>query len=103
MKLLTAAILKKMPKLGSTSKQKPDQIPVVAKFFDPTGSYTFYSTEGETQGDDYLMFGYVTGLFEDELGYVSMNELKAVRGRFGLGIERDLHFDGVMLSEVMKK
>ena len=27
-----------------------------------------------------------------ELGYVSLRELESVKGRFGLGIERDLHF-----------
>lgn len=27
-----------------------------------------------------------------ELGYVSLDELGAVKGPFGLGIERDLHF-----------
>lgn len=103
MKLLTAEILKKMPKLGATSRMKADKIPIIAKFFDPSGSYTFYATEGEEQDGDYIMFGYVTGLSDDELGYVSMNELKSVRTRFGLGIERDLHFDGKMLSDVMKK
>ena len=32
------------------------------------------------------------GLGCPELGYVSLAELAAVRGRFGLAIERDLHF-----------
>ena len=28
-----------------------------------------------------------------ELGYFSLDELESVRGRFGLKIERDLHWD----------
>jgi Protein of unknown function (DUF2958) len=30
---------------------------------------------------------------EPELGYVSLVELSSVRGKLGLPIERDLHFD----------
>jgi len=30
---------------------------------------------------------------EPELGYVSLHELAAIRGKLGLPIERDLHFE----------
>ncbi len=30
---------------------------------------------------------------EPELGYVSLTELRAVRGKLGLPVERDEHFD----------
>ena len=33
------------------------------------------------------------GLGCPELGYVSLTELRSVRGKLGLPIERDLHFD----------
>lgn len=35
----------------------------------------WYITEGQTEGNDILMFGIVIGLCEDEFGYVSLNEL----------------------------
>jgi hypothetical protein len=33
------------------------------------------------------------GLICPELGYVSLTELRSVRGKLGLPIERDLHFE----------
>jgi hypothetical protein len=40
-----------------------------------------------------------------ECGTVSMSELMAFKGRFGLGIERDMHFKPLSMSleEVMNK
>jgi len=94
MKLLTKAILKSLPPLYSQEKN-PDPV-VRVKFFDPTGSWTWYATEFD--GTD-IFFGLVKG-HETELGYFSLAELKAMRGRFGLGIERDLYFTPTSLSEV---
>jgi len=42
-------------------------------------------------------------LENDEWGYFSLDELASYRGRFGLGIERDLHFGERRASEVIKK
>ena len=42
------------------------------------------------------------GGHEQELGYFSLTELKAIRGQFGLGIERDRHFSPTPLSKLMK-
>jgi len=36
-----------------------------------------------------------------ELGTFSLDELQDFRGKFGLGIERDLHFKEKTLKEVM--
>jgi len=97
MKLLTKEILDKLPKLYS-QENNPDPT-VVCKFFDPCGSWTWFIIEGEQKDDDFLMFGLVKG-FEEELGYVSMNELASVKNKFGLGIERDMHWTPVPLSKV---
>lgn len=94
MKLLTKALRKRFELVGR-QEESPDPI-VICKFFDPTGSWTWYATEFD--GDD-TFFGYVVG-FEKELGYFSLSELSQVRGRFGLGIERDLHFGECKLSEI---
>jgi hypothetical protein len=98
MKLLTRAILKKLPPLYSQDNVSDPM--VVCKFFTPDAGWTWFVTEGEKQEDgDFLMFGFVKGL-EDELGYFSLNELMKVRGALGLGIERDLHFIPCPLSEI---
>lgn len=39
------------------------------------GPVRWFILEGERQDDDMIMFGIVTGLIEDEYGYVSLQEL----------------------------
>lgn len=95
MKLLTEEIRKQLPKLGSTDGQGGAAV-VQVKFFDPYGSWTWYATEFD--GED-MFFGLVDG-FEVELGEFSLSELASVRNRFGLGIERDLHFAPRPLSSL---
>lgn len=85
-KLLTKAVLKRLPKLGETDGQDDPIIQV--KFFTPDSSWTWYGIEFD--GED-IFFGYVEGL-DNELGTFSLSELKKVRGGFGLKVERDMHF-----------
>lgn len=92
MMLLTKADRKALPPLYSNEKVA-DPLAVV-KFFDPTGSWTWYATEFD--GDD-TFFGLVDG-HDKELGYFTLSELASVKGRFGLGIERDRHFKPTPLS-----
>jgi hypothetical protein len=67
-----------------------DHIPVV-KFFNPFGQGTWLATELDEDGD--ILFG-LADLGYPELGSWSLSELTAIRLPFGLGIERDLHFEG---------
>lgn len=99
MKLLTKEIRSRLPKLYSQEDKKPEEIQIIVKFFDPTGSWSWYAYEFD--GKD-IFFGFVRG-FENELGTFSLKELQEVKGRFGLGIERDLHFGKHTLAEVMEK
>ena len=104
MKLLTKEIEKKLPRLYSQDGKDPNDVKVVVKFFDPTGSWTWYATEGERQEDgDWRFFGLVDG-HEKELGYFTLSELQdAKRGFTGLQalpIERDAHFGEHTLAEV---
>ena len=87
MKLLTEDIKRIMPKIGETAEDSEPR--VHAKFFDPTGSWTWYAMEFD--GED-TFFGYVDGDY-GEYGYFSLSELQSVKGMFGLGIERDIHWD----------
>ena len=99
MKLLTKEIEKKLPALGATDS-KGDEAVAVVKFFDPCGSWTWYATEYDPETRTF--FGLVDG-FEEELGYFSLDELASVKNRFGLGIERDLHWKARPLKECRRK
>lgn len=72
---------------GDGSAFKP-----VVKLFMPGGSATWLITEMADDGD--TLFGLCDlGHGSPELGYVSLSELESVRGRFGLKVERDAHFN----------
>ena len=104
--LLTKAIRKTMPKMYSTEKLDDNEKVIRVKFFDPSSQWTWYAIEGEPVLDDngvevdYRFFGYVIG-HEKEFGYFSLNELKSIKNRFGLCIERDSHLGKCTLEEVM--
>ena len=93
--LLTKEIRSKLPALYSQDAKGGDAI-VVVKFFDPCGSWTWYATEFD--GED-RFFGLVDGS-DKELGYFSLSELQNFKNRFGLGIERDLHWTPKPLREI---
>ena len=99
MKLLTKEIADTIPPLYA--QDGAEDPTVYVKFFDPCGSFTWYILEFD--GED-TFFAFVTSSLcpEGELGYVSFNELKSVKNRFGLGMERDLYFGQKKLSECRK-
>ena len=101
MKLMTKAIEKRFAKIGG-QEHKKDPI-VVAKFFNPTGSGTWFATEYNPNTG--MFFGYVSifGDHNDEWGYFSLSELTNYRGRFGLGIERDMYIGENHISQVCPK
>uniref|UniRef100_A0A6M3JHS3 DUF2958 domain-containing protein n=1 Tax=viral metagenome TaxID=1070528 RepID=A0A6M3JHS3_9ZZZZ len=97
MKLLTKELIKKLPPLYS--QENVEDPMAIVKFFDPCSNWTWYATEFD--GKD-TFFGLVQGL-EEEFGYFSLSELMGVKGRFGLGIERDLHFKPTQISKLKGK
>lgn len=63
----------------------------VVKFFTPWAGATWLISELDEDND--TMFGLCDlGHGSPELGYVSLSELRSLRGPFGLTVERDLHF-----------
>ena len=68
-----------------------DHVPVV-KFFNPLGIGTWLATEFDPNGD--TLFG-LADLGEPELGSFSLVEMASLRLPFGMGIERDILFDGL--------
>lgn len=94
-KEIKSAAEKQYP-LGSTFDQK-----VVAKFFDPCGSWSWYLMNIDPADNSYA-WGIVKG-FEVEAGSFSIDELQAHKGRLGIGIERDLSFCPMPAREVWEK
>lgn len=71
-----------------------DPHPVV-KLFTPDANATWLLAELEPEDPD-IAFGLCDlGLGSPELGSVRLSEIAAVRGAFGLPVERDLHFRAV--------
>jgi len=99
MKLLTKELLMRFEKVG---RQEDDKDPIViAKFFNPTGAGTWLATEYDPNSKKFFGFVSIFGDYNDEWGYFSLDELESYVGRFGLGIERDLHFEEQRMSKVM--
>lgn len=98
MKLLTKAIVKRLPALGATDAQG---LPAVAqvKFFTPDAGWTWYAAEFD--GTD-IFWGLVIGPYK-EFGTFSLSELRAVRGKLGLPVERDRHFKPTPLAELFRQ
>lgn len=117
MKLITADIAKKLFKadqafIEAADGVSPDEI--VAKFFNPCGSGTWYIVQGTFLDKDGQMMDTHEGYHDihmygrcdlmgdgGELGYVMLSELQSVKLRFGMGIERDRGYKG-KLSELTK-
>ena len=101
--------------IASNMERSPQEI--IVKYFAPWGAATWWITtatpldeiNGEpcdpAQAKDWHMFGFVTlglGPDCDELGYTLLSELQKLSGPFGLKVERDLHYAGHQLAEVMQ-
>ena len=92
MKLLTKAQERQLLANGAQRHKKGFDPKPVVKLFNPTGSATWLLTELDPQNPD-IAFGLCDlGFGTPELGSVSLNELRQVRGQFGLGIEREIYF-----------
>ena len=95
MKLINDELIARFKEVGDQSEEL-DPI-VVAKFFDPCGSATWYIT----RYDEHTQIGYcyVTGMVYDEWGSVYIPELESIKRPFGLTIERDLYTKEKRISE----
>jgi hypothetical protein len=94
MMLLTKQNRKDLPPLYTNENKKPEEVPVIVKFFCPWSDWTWYATEFD--GED-IFFGLVRG-HEVELGYFSLSELESL----GHKVERDRYFGKHTLAEVMR-
>lgn len=76
--------------LANGRRRGLDHVPVV-KFFNPLGIGTWLATELDEDGD--TLFG-LADLGEPELGSFSPAEMEALELPFGMGIEREILFEG---------
>ncbi len=77
--------------LANSGRSGLDHVPVV-KFFNPLGIGTWLATELDADGD--TLFG-LADLGDPELGSFSLAEMVSLRLPFGMGIERDILFEGL--------
>lgn len=68
--------------------------PPVVKLFTPHAGATWLLTELDPEDPDRAFGLCDLGLGFPELGFVSLQELAALSGRWDLRIEQDLHFSG---------
>ena len=110
MKLFTKTHEEKLLRNGQQSLEAirkdgntPDHMPVV-KLFNPCGNQTWLITEIDPANPD-IAFGLCDlAMGSPEIGSVSISELQAITGKFGLGIERDRWFvAGMTLAEYAKQ
>jgi hypothetical protein len=92
-KLLTKAIEKALPLLGSTEGKAPEKIKIPLKIFNPYGAGTWYIWERDPETN--LCFG-CAQILEAELGYIDLNELIDLQTAPGLYLERDYHWEGTV-------
>lgn len=92
-RLLSPALLRTLLTNGhhSLADEHFDPVPVV-KLFTPDAAATWLLSEIDPSDPDRAFGLCDLGLGCPELGWVSLSELAAVRGRLGLLIERDRHW-----------
>jgi hypothetical protein len=111
MKLLTKENIKNLkaqdpydPSSGLNGRElSTEETKVPVKFFDPTGSWTWYCISASEDPDthDIQFYGLVDG-HDREFGYFWLSELQKIKCGYGLGIERDLYWnENTPLTEVM--
>jgi hypothetical protein len=99
MELLPIELQNQLPKLYA--QEGIEEPFVYIKFFFPAGNWTWFVTEGEPRGDDFLFFGYVIGS-GSEWGYFTLRQLEEINIS-GLTVERDLYFKQESFSRCLKR
>jgi len=91
----------RLPALYANEDKKPEEVTIPVKLFNPCGAATWWLTEYNPETR--IAFGYCDLGHGGELGYVSITELEEFSGPFGIGIERDRHWDtSTTLASVME-
>lgn len=83
-----------VPTTGDSASRDPV---ARVKIFNPCGNQSWYLTEYYPETN--TAFGLVVGEYP-ELGYICLEELSRVKGRMGVGLELDMHWEPRKLSEI---
>lgn len=98
-KLLTKELIKRFESIGCQDGCG-DPL-VIAHYFNPCGAGNWYATEYLPH--ERIFFGFVS-LLEQEWGYFSLDELESTKvPPFGLGIEREIHFQEIRFSALAER
>ena len=98
MDLLPKSILDQLAANGRTNQERIEagedtiDFEPVVKLFTPDAAATWLLTETVPHDPDIAHGLCDLGLGFPEIGAVRLSEIRAVRGRLGLPVERDLHF-----------
>ena len=72
---------------------------VVARYWIPGTSLSWFVVEGEPDGADYMLFGFV--MQSSDFRYFRLSELIATRSLLGQPVERDTTFTAGRLTDVV--
>ena len=99
MELIPKELVNTIPKLYETENTDPI---IYVKLFTPDSNWSWFISELSI--DKEICFGLIISPFvkDWEMGYFSLNELKSIRGKLGLPIERDLWFKPTKLSDIKR-
>lgn len=92
MELITKELQEAFKKQGYVGDKSFKDIPVICKLFNPMGAGTWWLYE-HVEDDIYMAYCLLDDPTFAECGTISINEMKALRLPFGLGIERDICFE----------
>ena len=97
--LMDDELLKRFRQIGR-QEHTPDPV-VICRLYDTAGTAKWFLTEYDPETQ--MAFGFVTGLQEDEWGYVFFPELELlIHPLFGIPrIERDPYFKEAPISQIL--
>ena len=90
----------RLPTITQIAGTGRDEVVCKVKLFNPTGRATWYIAAYNP--DTRVAWG-VTHVYGPELGLISMSAIVDFRGKFGLPIERDLHYSPRTVAELLSK
>jgi hypothetical protein len=99
MKMLTKAILNKLPSLQAQDG-KGDAAVAYVKFFSIRSDHRWFATEYDPETETF--FGLVTNNGQAEWGYFLLSELTSMRWAGVPVVERDLHFTPTAIGEIRR-
>ena len=99
--MLPDSIKEQFKAIGTTAETPTEEIMVICKWFNPSGSGTWYLYEMEEDEEIFWCYANLGDPRFAECGTVSFTELAEFEGMFGLHIERDIHFKPMKLKEIM--